>query len=173
MKIRKRPIGTKNKEGLSRPGCCRCPEINADVNNSWINKCLESVSADSRLNLSTLLILGKDFIFFISGGRFIDFPSPTVHHCLTERTKQPCPSLPLSPSLEKRSESTRCQSSSFSPPIVKGKLGETKKKRKKEEGGPSHFEVHNLLSPSSLTGLSRLYLCECACISGLVTHGCL
>lgn len=69
MKIRKRPIGTDKNTRLSSRGCCCVvapgPKINADVNNSWINKCLESVSADSRLNLSSSSsYFGQKFFFF-------------------------------------------------------------------------------------------------------------
>ena len=108
------------------------------------------------ISLSDSLLFWASFFFFVFSffeGFFIDFPSPTVHHCLTERTKQPVsillpPSLSIFPSpLKTRSmpqnatESTRCQSSSFVRLL------------KRNEAVPlssSLFEVHNLLSPSWL-----------------------
>lgn len=43
-------------------------------------------------NVSSPFRQTPDLIFFeFWGFFFIDFPSLAVHHCLTERTKQPCP----------------------------------------------------------------------------------
>lgn len=93
----------------------------------------------------SLLFLGKFCICFFFRGIFIDFPSPTVHHCLTERTKQPM-SILLPPSLSppplktafhatENTESTRCQSSSFVRLL------------KRNEAVPPHlFEVQLIIS---------------------------
>lgn len=177
MKIRKRPIGTDKNTRLSPRGCCVVvapgPKINADVNNSWINKCLESVSADSRLNLSSSSsYFGQKFFFFSffsEGFLSISHRRPSITVWQNGPNNHVHPNSPhLSPpSLENvpNRPDAKVPVSLSSPIVPKGNCW------KERRGGRPFWSATYYLPLLFDWSLSPLcILCECACISGCLSR---